>query len=105
VATNGDILFVASEGHAGEDALIIARELARQALNDEFNNDPAYRERATALMQRRSANSAQPRAASVAAAGSASHHELAEALASRAGIIAPPLNRMFDLDTSEDEQR
>lgn len=107
LATNGDILFVASEGGAGEDALIVARELARRALNDEFNNDPAHRERVTALMEKRDADNAQPPAEPVADAAApadtAFHSELAEALASRAGIGAPPLNRMFDMGPAEDE--
>jgi hypothetical protein len=107
VATNGDILFVASEGGAEEDTLIVARELARRALNDEFNNDPAHRERVTALMEQRDASNSQPSAGhvadAVAPADAAFDSGLAEALASRAGIGAPPLNRMFDLDESTDE--
>ena len=55
MAANGDVLFVSSQGYDNEDDLIIARELARRALNDEINNDPAYRVRVETLMAQRDA--------------------------------------------------
>jgi hypothetical protein len=107
VAANGDILFVASEGGAEEDALIVARERARRALNKEFDQDPVYRERVIALMQRTAAPEAQPSAEPIAAdaatADAALNKDLADSLASRAGIGSPPLNRMFDMGKGDDE--
>lgn len=59
VAANGKVMFVASQGYNDEDDLIIARELSRRTLNDEYYSDPEYRARVDRLMAQRNAKSAQ----------------------------------------------
>ena len=107
-AANGDILFISSQGYDSEDDLLVARELARRTLNDEIGNDPAYRARIEALMAQRDAESAQLPAGSMAcaekpvAADAAPRSKLAETLSSRADIGGPPLNRLFEVDATND---
>jgi uncharacterized protein YegP (UPF0339 family) len=109
-AANGDILFVSSQGYENEDDLIIARELARRTLNDEVNNDPAYRARVDTLMARRDSKSAQFPVGSVSAPAPAAvenappRSKLADTLSRRAGIGAPTLDRLFGLGPNEDGQ-
>lgn len=108
VAANGDILFVASQGYDNEDDLIIARELARRTLNDEINDDPAYRVRVETLMAQKAVNSAQFSVGSAPAHAPAivkdgSPRKLAEALSKRAGIGAPTLDRLFSPGSNDGE--
>jgi uncharacterized protein YegP (UPF0339 family) len=77
-AGNGEKLFVASEGYKREDDLIIARELARRALNDDYYNNSELRARTDVLMARRDGRSS-----------------LANALAA-AGSLPAPRNRLLD---------
>ena len=108
-AANGDILFVSSQGYDSEEDLLVARELARRTLNDEIGSDPAYRTRVEALMARRDAKSAQFPVGSMAAgaekpvaADATPRSKLAETLSSRANIGGPPLNRLFEVDATND---
>jgi uncharacterized protein YegP (UPF0339 family) len=110
LAANDDVLFVASQGYDNEDDLIIARELARRTLNDEINNDPAYRVRVETLMAQRDAKSAQfpfgsaPAQAPAVVKDAPPRSNLAEALSKRAGIGAPTLDRLFSPGSNENGQ-
>lgn len=104
VAADGDILFVSSEGYDSKDDLIVARELARRALNDEIANDPAYRARVETLMAQRAPKSTPLPPGSSSAQGIPPHSKLAEALSRRAGIGAPTLDRLFGLGPDKDGQ-
>jgi hypothetical protein len=108
VAANGKTLFVASQAYANEEDLIIDRELARRALNDEISNDPVYSAQVDALMARTDVKAAHTLSGGAVDAGKSDagpeRNPLADALTSRAGIISPSLSRLLGADTIKDEQ-
>lgn len=109
IAANGKTIFVASQAYANEEDLIIDRELARRALNDEISNDPVYSAQVDALMARTDVKAAHTLSGGAAVDAGKSdagpeRNPLADALTSRAGIIAPSLSRLLGAGTIKDEQ-